>query len=102
MIHRPISAHSIGFVKLKVRPPKPTPQYINTRTYRNYSAELFTHDLDNEADSLLSIFEESDVDSKLNILDDLLRSVLNSHAPIQSIKYGVGLALLSTRKSRLL
>ena len=41
---------------------------------------------DKEADTLLSIFEESDVDSKLDILDDVLRSVLNSHAPIKSMK----------------
>ena len=40
----------------------------------------------NEADSLLRIFKESDADSKLNILDDVLLSVLNSHAPIKVIK----------------
>ena len=74
--------------------------YINTQTYRNYSAELFTLDLAKEADTLLSIFEESDVDSKLNIFDDVLRSVLTTHASIKSIKYRVGLALLSTMKSR--
>ena len=74
IIHRPIRDYSVVFVKLKVK-----------RTYRNYRTELFTRDLANEADSLLSIFEESDVDSKLNILDDVLLSVLSSHAPIKSI-----------------
>ena len=79
ILHRSISDQSIVFVKLEIKPPKPTLQYFNTRTYRNDSAELFTRDLANEAD-LLSIFQESD------ILNDVLHSVLNSHAAIKSIK----------------
>ena len=80
IIHRPISGNSVVFVKLKIKPPKPTHPNTLTQTYKNYSAGLFTLDLAKEADALLSIFEESDVDSKLNILDDVLRSVLTSHA----------------------
>ena len=63
VIHRPISDHSIVFVKLKVKKPKTTPQYITTRSYKKYNADLFVTDLANEADSLLSIFDQTDVDS---------------------------------------
>lgn len=56
------------------------------RTYRNYNSELFTRDLAREAEPLLSIFDESNIDSKLKILDDVLLSVLNLHAPTKSIK----------------
>ena len=36
VIHRPISDHSIVFVKLKVKKPKTTPQYITTRSFKKY------------------------------------------------------------------
>ena len=39
-----------------------------------------------EADSLLTIFDQTDVDSKLNILNDTLQSVLSLHAPVKQIK----------------
>ena len=86
IINQSISNHSAVLVNLKVKPPKPILQYINTRSYRNYNAEVFTRDLANEANSILSIFEDSDVKSKLDILNDVLPPVLNSHAPIKSIK----------------
>lgn len=76
-----------SLLKTKAKPPNPPPlQYINTRTYSNYNAELFSRDLANEAESFFTIFDESDVDSKLKILDDVLLSVLNLHAPMKSIK----------------
>lgn len=86
VIHRPISDHSIVFVKLKVKKPKITPQYITTRSYKKYNADLFVTDLAKEADSLLTIFVQTDVDSKLNILNDTLQSVLSLHAPVKQIK----------------
>ena len=85
VIHRPISDHSIVFVELKVKKPKIIPQYITTRSYK-YNADLFVTDLAKEADSLLTIFDQTDVDSKLNILNDTLQSVLRLHAPVKQIK----------------
>ena len=72
VIHRPISDHSIVFVKLKVKKPKIIPQFITTQSYK-YNADLFVMDLAKEADSLLIIFNQIDVDSKLNILNDTLQ-----------------------------
>nr|XP_058960856.1 uncharacterized protein LOC131787797 [Pocillopora verrucosa] len=86
IIHRPISDHSIVFVKLKVKKPKITPQYITTRSYKKYNADLFVTDLAKEADSLLTIFDQTDVESELNILNDTLQSVLSLHAPVKQIK----------------
>ena len=51
-----------------------------------YNADLFVTDLAKEADSLLTIFDQTDVDSKLNILNDTLQSVLCLHAPVKQIK----------------
>ena len=73
VIHRPISDHSIVFVKLKVKKPKIIPQFITTQSYKKYNADLFVMDLAKEADSLLIIFNQIDVDSKLNILNDTLQ-----------------------------
>ena len=85
VIHRPISDHSIVFVKLKVKKPKTTPQYITTRSYKKYNADLFVTDLAKEADSLLTIFDQTNVESKLSILNDTLQSVLSLHAPVKQI-----------------
>ena len=73
VIQRPISDHSIVFVKLKVKKPKIIPQFITTQSYKQYNADLFVMDLAKEADSLLIIFNQTDVDSKLNILNDTLQ-----------------------------
>ena len=43
-------------------------------------------DLADKADDLLTIFDASDVDTKLNTFNDTLQSVLDSHAPMKSIK----------------
>ena len=53
---------------------------------KEYNADLFVTDLAKEADSLLTIFVQIDVDSKLNILNDTLQSVLSLHAPVKQIK----------------
>ena len=63
---------TIVFVKLQVKKPKITPQYITTRSYKKYNADLFVTDLAKETDSLLTIFDQTNVDSKLNILNDTL------------------------------
>ena len=86
VLHRPISDHSIVFTKLKVKKPKATTQSITTQSYKNYNADNFAIDLAEETDSLLTIFDQSDVDSKLTILNDTLQSVLNAHAPLKEIK----------------
>ena len=81
-----LGGYSIVFVKLKVKKPKTTPQYITTRSYKKYNADLFVTDLAKKADSLLTIFDQTDVDSKLNILNDTLQSVLSLHVPVKQIK----------------
>ena len=43
-------------------------------------------DLADKADDLLTIFDASDVDTKLNTFNDTLQSVLDIHAPMKSIK----------------
>ncbi|PFX13302.1 RNA-directed DNA polymerase from mobile element jockey [Stylophora pistillata] len=54
--------------------------------YKKYNADLFVTDLAKEEDSLLTIFDQTDVDSNLNILKDTLQSVLSLHAPVKQIK----------------
>jgi hypothetical protein len=48
---------------------------------------LFTADLVSKHETLLqSIFAESDVNSKLSILNDALLSTLQTHAPVKTIR----------------
>ena len=47
---------------------------------------LFKTDLASENDTLLSIFTESVVNSKLKKFNDVLLSTLQSHAPVKTIR----------------
>jgi hypothetical protein len=68
-----ISDHLPVYVELKLKSPKPQPCYITVRSYKNYSSELFTTDLACTSNRLLSIFAEDDVNTKLNIFNDILQ-----------------------------
>ena len=69
-------------MKPKVKLPKHIPQYVNTQSYKNYRAELFTVDLANRGDRLQTIFERR-LGTKLNILNDVF---LDSQAFMKSVK----------------
>ena len=55
------------------------------RNYKNYDPELFTADLALYSDSLLSVFNGSDVNMKLNTFNDVFRQVVDAHAPVKTI-----------------
>ena len=59
VIHRPISDHSIGFAKLKIKKQKTVPQYVTTRSYKHYNGNQFAYDLAKEADALLTTFDKT-------------------------------------------
>jgi hypothetical protein len=66
-----------------------TPFSLETKSGsgNHYNAMLFTVDLVSKHETLLqSIFTESDVYSKLPILNDALLSTLQTHAPVKTIR----------------
>lgn len=69
-----------------MKAPKPSPHYITARSYKNYEPGVFTADLANQSDQLLSIFSCGDVDTKLNTLNDVVGSTLNLHAPVRTTR----------------
>lgn len=86
VINMPISDHLPVYAELKVKIPKPLPYTISTRSYKNYNSNLFSSDLASNADDLLSIFNGSDVNAKLDTFNTFFLSTLDSHAPIKTIK----------------
>ena len=56
------------------------------RSYKNYDPNAFSSDLATKSDRLLSIFTEADVNTKTEVLKDVIQSTLDSHAPIKTIK----------------
>ena len=69
-----------------MKAPKPSPHYITARSYKNYEPSAFTADLANQSDQLLSIFSCGDVDTKPNILNDVVGSTLDLHAPVRTTR----------------
>ena len=56
------------------------------RSYKNYDPTAFSSDLAKKSDRLLSIFTETDVNTKTEVLKDVIQSTLDLHAPIKTIK----------------
>ena len=75
------NGNSIVFVKLKVKLPKSHPQFVNIPSYKNHSLNLFMVHLADKTHGLLTIFDTSAVDTKLNTFNDTLQSLLDIHAP---------------------
>ena len=60
-----ISDHLPVYAVLNMKLPKPPPQYILTRSYKDYDGERFTAQLASRSQELISIFSDSNVNSKL-------------------------------------
>ena len=81
-----ISDHFPIYVSTKLKVPKTPPTYITARSYKNYDPTAFSFDLATKSDRLLSIFTETDVNTKTEVLKDVIQSTLDLHAPIKTIK----------------
>lgn len=86
VINTAISDHLPVFAALQLKLPKPPPCYITVRTYKTYEPAVFTADLADHSDRLLSIFSENDVNTKLNMFNTVFQSTLEAHAPIKTLK----------------
>ena len=75
------NGNSFVFVKLKVKLPKSHPQFVNIPSYKNHNLNLFMVHLTDKTHGLLTIFDTSAVDTKLNTFNDTLQSLLDIHAP---------------------
>ena len=82
-----ISDHFWVYMVLNLKLPKQPQSYITVRSFKNYNPVLFTADLVSKRETLLqSIFTESDVNSKLSMLNDALLSTLQTHEPVKTIR----------------
>jgi hypothetical protein len=64
--------------------------YITVRSYKNYDPTAFSSDLATKSDRLLSIFTETDVSTKTEVLKDVIQSTLKQSklgaAPTHSLR----------------
>ena len=81
-----ISDHLPVYAVLDMKLPKPSPQYMLTRSYKDYDCEKFSAHLSLRSEELISIFSESNVNSKLDKFNDVLLTTLAVHAPVRITK----------------
>ena len=81
-----ISDHLPVYAVLNMKLPKPSSQYMLTRSYKDYDVEKFTAHLSLRSEELISIFTESNVNSKLDKFNDVLLTTLAVHAPVRITK----------------
>jgi hypothetical protein len=81
-----ISDHLPVYAVLNMKLPKPLPQYILTRSYKDYDGERFTAHLASRSQELISIFSDSNVNSKLDKFNNVLLTTLAVHTPVRITK----------------
>ena len=81
-----ISDHLPVYEALNMKLPKPPPQYITTRSYKDYDGERFTAHLASRSQELISIFSDSNANSKLDNFNNVLLTTLAVHAPVKITK----------------
>ena len=79
-----ISDHYLVYVVLNIKAPKQTPNYINTRSFKNYRAGQFSNDIAHIPWDTVDLMES--VDGKLDAFNDLFLTCLDNHAPIKTVK----------------
>ena len=72
-----ISDHFPIYVSTKLKVPKTPLTYITVRSYKNYDPTAFSSDSAMKSDRLLSIFTETDVNIKTEVLKDVMQSTLD-------------------------
>ena len=81
-----ISDHFLIYSVLNLKSPKAPPNYIKTRTLKNYSAESFLLDLQAKQVAWTENYLITDASQKLDYFNQVLLDILDKHAPIKLIK----------------
>ena len=79
-----ISDHNLVHVTLKLKKPRIKPSYVNIRSYKNYKADNFLHDLSFTPFHIISVFD--DFNDQVDAFNDMFLEVLNHHAPVKMVK----------------
>ena len=79
-----LSDHFLVYSILKLKLPKKSPDYMITRSFKNYSSEAFKNDLEQLIWQYNSI--DHDVNQRLDNFNQKFLSVLDMHAPIKTVK----------------
>ena len=79
-----ISDHNLVHISLKLKKSRLKPCYVTTRSYTNYNADNFQHDLSYTPFHIISLFD--DFNEQVDVFNELFLEVLNQHAPVKRVK----------------
>ncbi|CAB4035193.1 Hypothetical predicted protein [Paramuricea clavata] len=79
-----ISDHYFIHVNRNLRRPKQGKSYIQVRSYKNYNSSRFAQDIGKIRWHILDIFDNTE--EKVETFNNLFSSVLDSHAPLRTVK----------------
>lgn len=78
-----ISDHDLIYAKLQLKPEKPKPSYICTRSFKNYKSDSFLSETEKVPWSVMDMFDE--VDDRLFVFNSLFLDIVDDHAPLRTI-----------------
>ena len=79
-----ISDHYLVYVVLDMKVPKPSPTYITTRSFKNYTADQFSSDIGHIPWGTVELMDS--VDDRVDAFNTLFLTCLNNHAPIKTLR----------------
>ena len=79
-----ISDHYLVYVVLDMKVPKPSPTYITTRSFKNYTADQFSSDIAHVPWGTVELMDS--VDDRVDAFNTLFLTCLNNHAPIKTLR----------------
>ena len=84
VINTGISDHYLVYCIMKVKSKKPNPKYIHVRSYKRYDRMDFKREVAHLP--LYKMHSTHDVNSKLDLFNELFLDTLNRHAPMKYVK----------------
>ena len=84
VLSSPISDHLPTLLEIECSIPKPLPSMVTRRSYKNFSKSSFEADLSIVPWSIIDIFDCPD--DKVSVFNALFLDVLDSHAPLRTVR----------------
>ena len=81
-----ISDHFLIYSVLNLKSPKTPPNYVKSRTLKNYNAESFLLDLQAQQVAWTENYLITDASEKLDYCNQVFLDILDKHAPIKIIE----------------
>ena len=81
-----ISDHCLIFMAYSLKKPKFKPKMVTRRDFRRFDEKKFIHDMELAPWGNILAVEDSDIDNKVTIFENIHREIIDKHAPFRTFR----------------